>query len=375
MTSTTTSNLKYMNIDDLKALARYTGPCVTIQIPSHHPGDGGGSRLAHLRQLTQSAADGLRKMHRPEDADQVANALDHLMQTLPLESGGPGMTLFCAPHFEAAYVTPAVAKEEVTIGSHFHLVPQLTAAQAPQDFHVLGISRNHLRLFHYRHGACREVPLPAAVPPTLAAAGAFDKPDHMQEARSFGGPSVGGMRGVRFGTASDHDSEAEYLRHYFEVVDKGLKQTLHGKPLFLAGVQEEVALYRKAAKHAHILNAECHGNMDHAAEDDVARHAAAAAIREYRVASEQALRGLPEITQKMTGDPEEILRAAQDGRVRQIFVAEDAHMARANVPGVYVGEDIVNAAVVEGIRTGAEIYSVPGNEIAGVGPIAAVLRF
>jgi hypothetical protein len=375
MTATTKNTLKHLNIDHLKALARYTGPCVTIQLPSYHPGDGGGSRVAHLRQLTQAAADGLRKLDRPGEADQVAAALGNLIQSLPVESGGPGMTLFCAPHFEAAYETPGVRAEEVTIGSHFHLVPQLAAAQAPQDFHILGISRKNLRLFHYRHGHCQELPLPASVPASLDAAGAFDKPDHTQESRSSGGPSVGAMRGVRFGTSSDHDSEAEYLRHFFEQIDKGLKETLKGAPLFLAGVQEELSLYRKAAKHAHILNAEFHGNIEHTSIEDIAQHAGAAALRDYQDASNRALKALPEITQKLTGDPEEVLKAAQDGRVRQIFVAEDAHMARANVVGVYVGEDILNAAVVEGLRTGAEIFSIPGNEISGVGPIAAVLRF
>jgi hypothetical protein len=375
MTAIATSLLKQINIDDLKALARYTGPCVTIQIPGYQPGTRRGSRLAHLRQLTQAAVDGLRKIHMSDEATQVAAALERLIPTLPLETGGQGITLFCAPHFEAAYETPGPVKEEVAIGSHFHLVPQLSAAQTLQEFFVLGISRNRLRLFQYRLGACKELPLPTGVPRSLAEAGGFDKPDHTQESRSSGGPSVGAMHGVRFGTSSDHDSEGEYIRHFFEQVDKGLKDTLQGAPLFLAGVQEEVTVYRKAAKHAHLLGEECHGNIDHASADEVARHAGAAARREYRAASERALSSLPHNTQRLTTDPESILAAAQEGRVRQVFVAEDARMARANVPGIYVGEDIINAAVVEALRTGADVFSVPGNEIENIGPLAAVLRF
>lgn len=375
MISTTKTTRKSLNMEDLKALARYAGPCVTIQLPSFRPGAGTGSRQAHLRQLTQAAAEGLRKLNWPQEADQVVAAIDSLAQTLPMDSGGPALTLFCAPRFEAAFETPGVEAEEVTIGSRFHLLPHLAAAQAPQDFYVLGISQNRLRLLRYRNGRCEELPLPPSVPASLDAAGAFDKPDHTQEARSSGGPSVGAMRGIRFGTSSDHDSEAEYMRHFFEQVDHGLKATLNGAPLFLAGVQEELSLYRKAAKHAQILNEEWHGNIDHASPESIAQHAAAAALNEYRQASQRALESLPEITQKITGDPEEVLKAAQAGRVRQIFVAENAHMARANVSGIYVGEDMVNAAIVEGLRTGAAIFSVPGNELPGVGPIAAVLRF
>jgi hypothetical protein len=362
-------------MEDLKALARYTGPGVTIQVPGYRPGTTGGARLARLRQVTQAAHEGLRKLNLSEEADQVASALDELIETLPVESGGPGMTLFCAPRFEAAYETAEVQAQEVTIGSRFHLVPFLAAAQAPQDFYILGISRKKLRFFHYSHARCQELPLPAGVPASLAAAGGFDKPDHTQEGRSAGGPSVGSMRGVQFGTSSDHDSDAEYLRHFFEQLDKGLKDTLKGVPLFLAGVQEELSLYRKAAKHAEFLSDEWHGNVEHAAMEDIAKRAQAAALHEYREASERAVKALPEITQKITGDTEELLEAAQAGRVRQIFVAEDARMARPNVGGIYVGEDTINAAVVEGLRTGAEIFSVPDKEIPGIGPIAAVLRY
>ena len=98
-------------------------------------------------------------------------------------------------------------------------------------------------------------------------------------------------------------------------------------------------------------------------------------MREYRLACERAVKALPEIASKIEGDPEQALKAAEAGRVHQVFVAEDARMARANVAGIYLGEDMINAAVVEGLRTGADVFSIPGKEIAGSGPIAAVLRY
>lgn len=108
-TSTSITPLKSLHMEDLRALARYHGPCVTIQLPSYHPGAGSGTRLAHLRQLTQAAADGLRKLNWPEKADLVVAAIENLLTSLPLESGGPAITLFCAPRFEAAYATPESA--------------------------------------------------------------------------------------------------------------------------------------------------------------------------------------------------------------------------------------------------------------------------
>jgi hypothetical protein len=364
MTPTQTNTLKHLNIDDLKALARQAGPCISIQVPAYQPGSGGGSRLAHLRQLTQKALEGLRNLDRPAKAGEAIAALENLIGKLSVEHGGSGMTLFCAPAFEAAFETPGV-REQARVGNCFHLLPHLAAAQAPQNFFILGLSQNHLRWFRYVSGHCSELPLPAGVPTSLQAAGAFDTPEHTLENRSSGGPSVGAMRGVRFGVSGDHDSEAEYLRHFFEAVDRGLKDTLRGLPLFLAGVQEEVALYRKAAKYPHILTAECHGNPEHSTLEQVAKHANAGAMREYRATCERAIQVLNDTRDKLV-EPLQIVEPAKSGRVWQLFVAEDADVLNA---------DVLNTAVVEGLRTGAEVCSFPGKEIGAAGAIAAVLRY
>jgi hypothetical protein len=368
MTSAIKNISKYLNIDDLKLLSRHVGPCVTVSVPGYQPGAGAGTRHAHLRNLTQRAAEQLRHLNLPEAGDMTA-ALEILAATEDDGHGGPGVTLFCAPGFAAAYETPGVRADAVTVGERFNLLPFIAAAHVSSRFFVLGVSRNRVRLFHYLHGQIEELALPAAVPPSLEAARAFDEPEHVMDSHSPCGPSVGGLRGVRFASAGDRDSEAGYLRHFFGLVDRGLKETLNGAPLFLAGVQEELSLYRKAAKHPHIFDSECHGNAEHSTLDQVAKHAAAGAGREYRLAADRALQALSEVRDKLAGDPEGVFIAANEGRVRQIFVAEEARQAGE------VAEDMINAAVVEGLRTGAEIFAYPGRELPGFGSIAAVLRY
>jgi Bacterial archaeo-eukaryotic release factor family 3 len=355
---------KLLNIDDLKLLSQHTGPCITISIPAYQPGTGGGTRHAHLRNLTQIAADQLGHLNRPGVTDDLETALELLAATLDNGHGGPGVTLFCAPGFTAAYETPGVRADVVTVGDHFNLLPLVAAAQTPRRFFILGISKNKLRLFHYSDGSADELALPAGVPLSLEAAGAFDEPEHTMNTHSPAGPSVGGLRGVRFASSGDQDSNAVYLRHFFELADRGLKEMLHGEPLFLAGVREELALYRKTAKYPHIFESECHGNAEHSSLDQVAKHAAAGALREYRLAADRALVALPEIRDKLAGDPGAVLKAATEGRVRQIFVAEDG-----------TPKEALNAAAVEGLRTGAEIHTYPGTELPGFGAIGAVLRY
>ncbi len=355
---------KLLNIDDLKLLSRHAGPCVTIGIPAYQPGTGGGTRHAHLRHLTQTAADQLGHLNRPEVGDDLMSALELLATTLDGGHGGPGVTLFCAPGFTAVYETQSVRTDAVTVGDRFDVLPLVATAQTPRRFFILGISKKKIRLFHYSDSNAEELALPASIPVSLEAAGAFDEPEHTMDSHSPAGPSVGGLRGVRFASSGDQDSNAVYLRHFFGLVDHGLKETLNGEPLFLAGVREELALYRKTAKYPHIFESECHGNAEHSSLDQVAKHAAAGAVREYRLTADRALAALPEIRPRIAGDPGAVLKAATEGRARQIFAAEEG-----------APKETLNAAVVEGLRTGAEVFTYPGTELAGFGAIAAVLRY
>ena len=364
MTETDTAILKNLNVEDLKKLAHQTGPCVTIQVPAFRPGSGDGSREVNLRQLTHKAVRQLRNLDRHAEAEQVIAGLEHLVTTLPADHGGPGITLFCAPGFAAAYETRGV-REQVTVGDDFYLLPHLESAQAPGVFFILGLSQNQLRLLRYEHGYCTELPLPAGVPASLEAAGAFDKTDHNVEGRSPGGPSSGGMRGIRFSVSADHDSEAEYLRHFFEAVDRGLKATLHGAPLFLAGVREEINLYRKAAKYPNILAADCPGNPTHSSLDQIAHHAFAGALREYRAACDRVLTAFSEVPNKEVTWAG-VVRAAEEGRIRRLLVAEDPPAESRNA---------VSRVVTVALRNGAQICSFPGASVADYGPATAELRY
>jgi hypothetical protein len=375
MTPTTKNIFKTLDLEELRALARREGPCLTAQVPAYQPGAGGGSRHAHLRQLTQNVLDRLRAMNRTPEIKAVETSFENLVAALDDGSGGPALTMFCAPGFEAVYETPHVRDDHFMIGSRFRLSHVAGYALEPKEFFILGLSKKKIRLYRYEHGRCEEVTLPAQVPESLEAAGGFDKPDHDLENRSSGGPGAGSMKGVRFSTLSDEEASPEYMHHFWVLVDKGLRDVLKGQPLLLAGVREELVEYRRAAKHSPIFEAEFNGNADRLSTDELAQKAREAARREYQRKCEDAINGLQEVRDKIVGDVREILRAAREGRVWQFFAAEGARLAGDPSAGVFHGEDLVNAALVEALRTSAEIYMFPGGDIPGVGIVAARLRY
>ena len=72
------------------------------------------------------------------------------------------------------------------------------------------------------------------------------------------------MKGVLFGTNTDRERHEEYLKHFFKEVDKGVHHILlgHTAPLILAGVEEEVALYRHVNSYPRLIEHAVLGSPD-----------------------------------------------------------------------------------------------------------------
>ncbi len=179
------------------------------------------------------------------------------------------------------------------------------------------------------------------------------------------------MLGIRVGTLSDREKFPEYLHHFFETVDRELKPTLDGKPLLLMGVHEEVAAYRRAAKHPHILTSDYLGNTDFLTLPNIAALAAKACRAHHQLLAERVFAEyleMPDRGRTLAHVPA-VARAAAEGRVHRLCVRTGAEFAG---PG---GEDLVNAAVVETLRAGGEVFILPQDKMQAAHPLAAILRY
>jgi hypothetical protein len=363
MTTTTQSTPKTLNANELTALAKAQGPCVTIRVPDFHPGAAGPVRSVLVRQLTQNAATRLRDMHKSEEAQKVITSLEQLASIGEAAHGGPGFTIFVSPDTNEVYRTPGV-QQHTSVGECFDLLAHVAPASAPPTIYALGVSKKLIRFWKIEGSAAEDLELPPGVPESLVEAAALDQPDHNLESRSPAGPSAGGIHGVRFGTSTDRDTDADYLHNFLTQVHRGIKAAVKGVPVFLVGVKEELAEYRKAAKGNGILEVEWHTTPDRLAVDQLAAHAKEAAFAHYRAAAEATLKALPETTHHLAGDLEAITKAAKEGRVHKLVVAETAASSAA-----------LNQAVVEALRTGAEVAALPAADLPKIGIAGAILRY
>jgi len=370
MTVQVTTTPRQLDLEDIKRLAHANGPCVTIHIPDSHPGSAEAPRRIQLRQLAHSALEMLGNMSRTPGAPPVAAALGKFVETIDM-GGGPGYTVFVAPGHEMVFSTPGV-DAGVFAGGNFHLLPLIAKAAAPKDYYALGLSRKSVRLWHVTPEDCEEVALPHTVPANIEAA-AGDHSRHNLQNRSTVGANAGKMNSMRFGTVSDYDSEAEYLAHFFGMVAKGLYDVVRDAPVFLIGTRPDTLAYRKVAHGANVFEAEWQENPAVCTTAQVDVEARAAAANETYRKSEVAVHALPEMRNKIVNDPVATQRAAAEGRVRDLFIAEKARLTEGDSRPTR--DEALNAAVVQAFRTGAAVHILNGETLPGGGTVAAVLRY
>jgi hypothetical protein len=370
MTPTLSGTHTTLDGSAVKLLAGSRGPCITVQIPGHHPGASEGSRHALFHDFVRTAGQ--------QAPASLVKPLEEIADGPEFLGGGPAEAIFSSPDFIARYYVAGPLDEKLVVASHFHLTPFLVSAFAPPEFFILALGRKHLRFLKHSGGDCKELELPPGVPANLEAAGAFDRPDHDLENRSAAGPSMGAMRGVHFGTMSDHEAAPEYLAHFFGLVDRGLKPVLAGKPLLLMGVHEQIAAYRRVAKYGAILIPEVDGNAEYLPLAEIGARAADAAVKHYYSLGEHVLaewREMPD-RHRTLGDLHEVLEAAAGGRVHRLCVRGGTEVIGplvATEPAER--EDLINAAVVETLRTGGEVFVLPQDKMPVTNPVAAILRY
>ena len=337
-----------LTLTSLQEIADHEGPCITLLIPDRHPGSQEGSRAALVRGMTRTAAEQLREQKL--SAPSLLEPIEAFASGIQNDEGGSGIALFRSPNFFATARVAGIKESCVTVGRHFHLSPLVAFASAPQEFYILGLNRKNLRLYRYAHGRCESVALPAQIPPSIEVASNLDRSDNELQNQSPSGRSTGAMRAAHFGTSTQRESAPELLHHFFLMVDQGLKEWLRDTPLLLAGVHEEVAAYRRASRHNHLLDSDIQGNIDFLSEAEIAERATEGALTHYRKLGEAVLVKYREMADRRRAKSTAriVLSAAMAGRVHQLCAAEATEVKGCfKIRDSSEEEDLVNASIVD----------------------------
>jgi len=279
-----------------------------------------------------------------------------------------GLALFLAPDYHALVVLPYDPGNEVHVHTSFILAPLTPMVSGEDDYFVLTLSKHRAQLYRGSGYDLQRVKIP-------------EMPLGMKDVIQTEEKSVGGM--------IHGDEEKKNIELYFQEVDRTLQRaglaTEH-IPLLLAGVDYELNLFRNVTKYPNVMKGELSGNFDRVPLAELAT-SAHEKMQEYFEAQwrDKVRRHLDKGTAPVTSFPQDVIRAAFEGRVAQLFLAKGVLLwgkyASALVAPVIHSEEepgddcLTNQLVVQTILHGGQAYVEDREKMPAEGEMVAVLRY
>jgi hypothetical protein len=373
-----------VTFDDLRRLAGATSPCLTIvtEIPTPF-------ELSHRLRKAIRRVEGELKDRRADPAtiESLMQPIDDLAATAETAGlWGNALILFRSPDMFRYFLLYRRTPEVESLEERFQVRPLLPVFAREQRYHLLGLSRRHIRLWHCRQHLAQEADIGAVVPQDMKIWLNTRQPDHVLDNRSAGGVSVGSMKGVSFGTSTDRERENnEYLYHFFKSVDKGVNTLLRNDPtrLLLAGAEHEVAMFRKLSDYPRMFEKAVPAPPDGLPIRELHERATQVVMQLRSESLEKALTDFEKHRDagRVSSDAREIVKAAWEGRVADFFLLESAalrgtcneetHEVETSNPR----EDLLNAAALETVRHGGRVFALAAEDMPEPREVVAALRF
>ena len=357
---------------DLKLLAGASGPCITIVVHIPNPFE----LSVRLKNAVRTVEKKLRdRGEKPDAIESLLEPVHDLVRTA--EDAGiwsNALILFRSPDVFRHFLLYQRAPEVETVEERFQVRALLSSITREQSFHVLCLSRRHIRLLDCtQHRVQPETT--GGIPQDMRVWLNTRQPDHDLQDRSAAGPSVGSMKGVTFGTGTDREREDRYLLHFFKEVDRGVNALLRNDAarLMLAGVESEIALYRRVNSYPRLFEKAVLGSPDGLPDQELHKRAMEVVMQSPSEPLESALRDFEKYrdTRRVISDAHEAVKAAWEGRVEDLFISEGS-----TVRGTGDGdEDLLNAAALETVKHGGRAFALDSKDMPTPSEVVAVLRF
>jgi len=283
----------------------------------------------------------------------------------------------------------SAVKPIVKVGDGFDLRTLLSISDTLRTFYIVALSQKRTRILECTRRRVTELPFPEGFAASLADAMQTRPPDHVLDNRSTGGPSTGSMKGVMFGTSTDRESKDEYMLHFFMEIDRAVNVALRGRqePLMAAGVESELALYRRVNTYPRLLEPGVQAAPDGMDTRELQRRAVDLLDSRPEQTISESLAGFDKKigTGHASVHIQEIISGAYEGRVFQLFFQEGAIYSGTFDPvrqRVKHTEDpldnpidLIEEAARQTIAHGGEAHILPASAMPNGVPVCALFRY
>lgn len=358
-------------------------PLTSIYLPMQRKGPETRQNPLVLKSALKQVGDELenREMRRPDIEAYLKPAATLLDDSSFWQHQEDGLALFLDREGMHSYRLPESFEELVMVGESFHLKPLLPVLSAEQEFYVLALSHNQVRLLRGTRWQVSELEL-EDVPTSLAEALWYRDP----EPRLHSHATSRGATALTFhGHGLGEESSDEELKQFFRQVDGGVRGLITDPraPVVLAGVGYLHPIYRSISD-LEVMDKGIEGNPDEIPAGTLHEKA-------WDIVSSRQQDHLAEAQEKVAGADDDyaartvdaVVTAAAQGRIETLFVPARSQAWGRFDPETFEvvtgdGEgavDLYDVAAVRTWSTGGDVFVVEQDDIPGEGEIAAVLRY
>jgi hypothetical protein len=377
--------------DELRFLTESSqAPCVSVYMPTHRVPTENQQDRTRLKNLIRQAQEDLQAYGlRPTEAESLLEPATRLLGAIPFwKDKADGLALFLSPGLFRQYQLPTSFESLVVVAHRFHVKP-LLALLGGNEFFVLALSQNAVKLFEGSRFGLSAVDDPEGVPKSLADALKYDDLEKQLQFRT--GAGGGGARSER--EAMFHGQSAEdakdRIQRYFRQIDQGLRDLLREAqaPLVLAGVEYLLPIYKEINTYQHLLNGGITGNPEGVSPEDLHRQAWAQVEPYFKREQDEAAARYRQLagTGRTSHDSREIVPGAYHGRVEFLFVAVGRQQWGDYDPGANRVElhsegrpgsfDLLDLAATQTLLHGGAVYAVEPSEVPDAALLAALFRY
>lgn len=372
----------------MRAMPGDGAPCVSLYMPTLRGGDTRQNSI-RLKNLLRQAEELLAGWQPRREREELLAPARQLLEDMAFwQSPDEGLAVFSAPALFRSWRLPLPFHELATVEERFHLKPLFPLFNDDGIFYILTLSLKHVRLLRANRWGVEELDLGAVPKSFREAMGDLNR--RTTQFPPTTRTQVGVARSPIFhGHGTAEDEIKNEIRQYFRRVDGGLP-ALHldrGAPLVLAGVDYLLPIYREATNHPKVMEEGLTGNADGLEPAEL--RAAAWEIVEpvFGAARRRGAERYRELagTGLASGQLQEVLRGAHDGRVELLFAASGVRCwgtydpvrreaRQAEGPGMG-REDLVDLAAVQSWLHRGKVFVTEPNEMPDGRPVAAVFRY
>ena len=392
--------LDVLTQDQARSLVEAGGwPRVSMFLPTVRAGretEGGGIQLKNVLKDAEHQLEA-RGMRGPEVDKLLHGAQEWVGDSDFWQHQHEGLAVYASQEGMQAYKVPRTLDPLAVVGEHFALKPLLPLAAEGGAFYLLALSENHVRLFRGTVEGLTPVE-PPDLPKNFSEAMQIDmdaSPEH--QVRTGGSPQGAGLRQPAMfhgqGTAGDKRAHKRWLFDFCRTIDHALRPEFElgrsGAPLILACVDELLPIYKEANTYKNLLERHVEGNTDHLKPHELHERAWPIARSVFAHGRDLALERYRSLagSDQSSADVEEVILAAQEGRVDTLLLAVDERIPGrfdakqrtvtrgASGNGSETAEDLGEQAIALAYQNGGTVYGFQREQMPGQVPLAAIFRY